>query len=218
MRCILNISHPYNYAQLGYYVIDQRYRDLRLKQENDMKLTTPQLIKTITSAELYKNIGFGKHGRAHAERVLLFANMLASMVEADKNVILDVQALSIAALLHDCRKLKEAGDHNHGIRSAKAACTMIDKLDLECDKDKVFDIMVRHYPPKGYTLDGPPSFEAMAVGDADKLDRFRFHSQEGPNTKFFQLKEYSISIMDIAARVNGHSWRSFKQKKGDLLI
>ena len=86
-----------------------------------MKLTTPQIICTITSDPLYKNIRSGKHGRSHAERVLLFANMLASMIQSDKDIVLDMQALTIAALLHDCKKIKDssAADPNHGINSAK---------------------------------------------------------------------------------------------------
>ncbi len=180
-----------------------------------MQLTTWETIKLVQNDPLYVKIRFGKHGRAHAERVLLFSNMLASMVQADKEVILDMQALVIAALLHDCKKVEEssAADPNHGINSAKAAYRLLDKLDIDCDKEKVYDIILRHCPPKGCKFETRSSFEAKAVGDADKLDRFRFHSQGGPNTRFFQLKEYSISIMDIASRVNGHSWRSFKQKK-----
>jgi len=180
-----------------------------------MKLTTPQIIKTITGDPLYTNIRFGKHGRPHAERVLLFANILASMIQSDKNIVLDMQALTIAALLHDCKKVEEssASDPNHGINSAKAAYKMLDKLAIECDKEMVYDIIIRHCPPKGHKFDSPPSFEAMAVGDADKLDRFRFHSLGGPDPKFFELKDYSVSLMDISARVNGHSWRSFKQRK-----
>lgn len=178
-----------------------------------MRLTTPQLIHTITSDPLYKNIRFGKHGRTHAERVLLFANMLAAMIQSDKNVVLDMQAVTIGALLHDCKKVEEssAADPDHGINSAKAAYQMLDELGIECDKEKVYDMIIRHCPPKGHRLDGPASFEAMALGDADKLDRFRFHSQGGPDSRYFQLKEHSISLMDISARVNGHTWRSFKQ-------
>ena len=137
--------------------------------------------------------------------------MLAAMIQADKGVILDMQALTVAALLHDCKKENERSDPLHSVRSAKAAYDMLDRLDIECDKDKVFDIIVRHCLPKGYHRDGIPSFEAMAVGDADKLDRFRFHNLGGPDPKFFQLREYSIAMMDIAARVNGHKWRSFNQ-------
>jgi HD superfamily phosphodiesterase len=181
-----------------------------------MRLTTPQLIHTITGDPLYKNIRFGKHGRSHAERVLLFANMLAAMIQSDNDVVLDMQALTIGALLHDCKKVEEssAADPDHGINSAKAAYKLLDELGLECDKEKVYDIVIRHCPPKGRKFDGSASFEAKALGDADKLDRFRFHSQGGPEPKFFQLKEYSISLMDISARVNGHWWRSFKRKEG----
>jgi len=176
-----------------------------------MKLTTLETIQKVQKDPLYIQIRFGKHGRAHAERVLLFANMLASMIQADKGMTLDMQALAVAALLHDCKKANEGNDPDHSVRSAEAACNMIDRLDIECDKDKVFDIIVRHCLPKGYHRDGVLSFEAMAVGDADKLDRFRFHSLGGPNPELFQLREYSVAMMDIAARVNGHKWRSFKE-------
>lgn len=179
-----------------------------------MKVTIPETIKAVQNDQLYIGIRFGKHGRAHAERVLLFANMLAAMVQVNQETTLDIQAVSVAALLHDCARVRDGHDPKHGLNSARAACEMIERMRLECDKDRVYEIIVRHCPPRGYKFETAPSFESMVVGDADKLDRFRFHSLGGPTPRYFMLPEYSIALMDVASRVNGHRWRSFKKGRG----
>ena len=55
-------------------------------------------LKLIQNNPSFTGIPFGIHGRGHANRVLLFSSLLANIV--DERV--DTQAITIAALLHDC--------------------------------------------------------------------------------------------------------------------
>ncbi len=62
----------------------------------DLSATTKieTLIITVCWTEFHIIIsGFGIHGRSHSERVILFANMLASMIQSDKDIVLDMQAI-----------------------------------------------------------------------------------------------------------------------------
>lgn len=162
-------------------------------------------IDTIMSNPPFTEIQYGIHGRGHANRVLLFSNLLANLVEEK----VDTQAITIAALLHDCGRQNNGSDPYHGTNSAKKALEFIKKHKIDCDETLVYSCIERHCPPPNYK-DTNPSLESKIVGDSDKLDRFRFLGQSAPcNPKFLELKE-SIKLMDLSARVNGHKWRSFK--------
>lgn len=165
-----------------------------------------KLIELIMGDQLYMQMPIGIHGRLHANKVLLFSNLLSNLVEEK----VDTKAIIISALLHDCGRQNNGHDPYHGVNSAKKAMKFIDKFNIDCNKDLVYNCIERHCPPPNY-VDNNPTIESKIVGDSDKLDRFRFLRQQEPCKKqFLELKE-SIAIMDIAARVNGHKWRSFKK-------
>ncbi len=151
----------------------------------------------------------GIHGRAHANKTLLFSNCLANLVSQGKDI--DIDAINISALLHDCGRKNNGKDPYHSINSAELALKFIDDYKIKCNKELVYTCIVRHHPPPNYNDEFKP-IESKIVGDADKLDRFRFINQFAPcNPYFFELKE-SRSLMDIASRINGHKWRSFNNK------
>jgi len=155
----------------------------------------------------FTEIRFGIHGRAHASRVLLFSNLLTNSLNNRES--LDLTAISISALLHDCGRVSDGSDLYHGLNSAKSAIKFIETQKIKCDKNLVHTCIEGHCPPPGYKEKDRP-VEAKIVGDADKLDRFRFLHQKAPcNPKFLELEESKL-FMDLSARVNGHSWRSFK--------
>jgi HD superfamily phosphodiesterase len=164
-----------------------------------------EILQLILNNPPFTNIEFGIHGRAHASRVLLFANLLSNIIP-DR---VDTWVITIASLLHDCGRVNNGHDPYHGTNSANLAIKFIDKHKLECNKELVYSCIERHCPPPKY-IDENPSLESKIVGDSDKLDRFRFLRQKAPcNPKFLELKE-SILLMDLSARINGHKWRSFK--------
>jgi len=167
-----------------------------------------EIIKLVINNKPFTEIRFGIHGRAHASRVLLFSNLLANTL--NYNTKLDLTAISISALLHDCGRLSDGSDVYHGTNSAKKAIKFIETHNIVCNKDLIYICIESHCPPPGYNKIERP-LEAKIVGDADKLDRFRFLSQKIPcNSELLELEESNL-FMDLAARVNGHSWRSFKK-------
>lgn len=168
-------------------------------------LTNHQVLYLIINNPPFTEMPFGIHGRAHANRVLLFANLLSNIVSEK----VDTRAIMIAALLHDCGRINNGSDPYHGTNSAKKAVEFIKKQRIECNEKLVYSCIERHCPPPGF-VDSSPSLESKIIGDSDKLDRFRFLRQTQPcNQKFLELKE-SLTLMDVSARVNGHKWRTFK--------
>jgi HD superfamily phosphodiesterase len=164
----------------------------------------PKIIDLVLNNPPFIEMPFGIHGRAHANRVLLFSNLLVNLVKEE----VDVEAVSIAALLHDCGRQNNGHDPYHGTNSAKKAIEFIEKHNIKCNKDLVYNCIERHCPPPKY-IDNNPTLESKIVGDSDKLDRFRFIRQRAPcNSKFLEISE-SLTLMDVSARVNGHKWRSF---------
>lgn len=165
-----------------------------------------QVIELILTNPPFTKLSFGIHGRAHANRVLLLANLLSNMV----NEKVDVRVITIAGLLHDCGRVNNGSDPWHGTNSAKKAIDFIEKYKIDCNKDLVYSCIERHCPPPNY-IDKNPSLESKIVGDSDKLDRFRFLRQSNPcNKEFLELKE-SWTLMDVSARINDHKWRSFNK-------
>jgi HD superfamily phosphodiesterase len=178
------------------------------QEKNKMKnQEISYILKLITSRRPFTEMPFGIHGRAHACRVLLFANMIANLRE--DRAKLDITAITISALLHDCGRCNDGKDVFHAVKSAEKTMRFIDANNIYCDKELVRECIIRHSPPPSYHNKNP-SIESKIIGDADKLDRFRFHRQERPcNSNFFELSESKL-LMDISARVNGHKWRSFR--------
>jgi len=165
-----------------------------------------EIIDLILNNPPYLELRPGIHASAHANRVLLFSNLLINLVDQKVDVI----AISISSLLHDCGRQNDGLDPYHGTNSAKKAINFIKEHNIDCDKELIYNCIERHYPPPNY-VDSNPTLESKIVGDADKLDRFRILNHKAPcDPTFLELKE-SILLMDISARINGHSWRSINQ-------
>ncbi|MEM4263765.1 MAG: HD domain-containing protein, partial [Candidatus Woesearchaeota archaeon] len=156
------------------------------------------IFRLTISKKPFIDLPFGIHGRAHANRVLLFANTLLNLRQDREK--LDITAIIIAALLHDCGRVSNDKDKLHAVRSAEMALKFIKENNIDCNTKLIRECIVRHCPPQGYKNNNP-SIESKIIGDADKLDRFRFIEQENPcNASFLELEESKL-LMDIAARV-----------------
>lgn len=173
------------------------------------KQSNLDILNLVLTSKQFLGMPFGIHGRAHACRVFVFANTLSNLVKDRINI--DMQAIIISSLLHDCGRSNDGHDVLHGVRSAEKAIKFIEENKLQCNKEFIRDCIIRHCPPRGYKNDNP-SIESKIVGDADKLDRFRFHRQSEPCKGYFLELEESKSLMDVSARIAGHGWRSFKRK------
>lgn len=82
----------------------------------NQSIITPQLIDIVKN-QLDIN-WHGTHGISHWSRVYAIGMRLAGLTGASQHVI------ELFALLHDCRRLNEYSDPNHGPRAATFAATL----------------------------------------------------------------------------------------------
>jgi uncharacterized protein len=78
-----------------------------------MSIITPRLLSRILDG--YTLSPLGTHGLSHWARVLENGRRLASLVEADAEVI------ELFAVFHDARRINDGFDHSHGKRGAELA-------------------------------------------------------------------------------------------------
>lgn len=174
-----------------------------------MKYSIDEIINIIQDNPPFREMLYGIHGRKHANNVLFFANMLATIIQEKGGDEIDFKSLTIAALLHDCGRVSDSDDPKHAKESAILAQRFIEDKKIDCNAELVAKIIKSHCPPKGFSLKNLP-IECKILGDADKLDRFRFHNHKAPlKVELLELKE-SFSLINFAARVNDHEFRTWK--------
>lgn len=102
------------------------------------------------------------HGWPHVERVRLIALEIAKSYEG-----VDVEALEVAALLHDiARNGVRSGDH--ALRSAEVARQLLELVGWPEERiDKVVDAILAHSYSAGRE---PTTLEGGILSDADKID------------------------------------------------
>ena len=172
------------------------------------KYSNLALLNLILKSKQFLGMPFGIHGRAHACRVFALANVLYNLVKDRKKI--DIQAIIISSLLHDCGRSNDGKDILHGVKSSEKVMDFIKDYEVSCNIKLVMECITRHCPPPGYKNKNP-SMESQIIGDSDKLDRFRFHKQKKPCKEYLLELEESKFLMNISARINGHAWRSFKK-------
>lgn len=166
-----------------------------------------EVLNLVLKSKQFLNMPFGIHGRIHANKVFVLANTLSNLVRKNKEI--DRIAITISSLLHDCGRKNDGKDLYHAVKSAEKAIDFIEENNINCNKELIKECIIRHCPPPECVFSNP-SIESKIIGDADKLDRFRFLRQKDPCREEFLELEESKSLMDISARINGHKWRSFK--------
>lgn len=149
-----------------------------------------ELISLIKNNEPFVNLPPGVHGKKHAERVLDFALKLSEFFEVDKKVIV------IAALLHDVGRVNDYDDPEHGERGAVMAKEFIRAHRIDVDTSLVSRCIA------GHVKENNTEVECKIIGDADKLDRFRFRGHDCLRVEFLELPE-SFSLIEYAKKVNG---------------
>jgi uncharacterized protein len=104
------------------------------------------------------------HGFPHVKRVHDLALKLA---RSYKDVI-DLEALEIAAYLHDIGRMGELGEEDHAAASAEVAEFLMRLAGYPPDKiEKVKDAILGHSFSSGRR---PKTLEGKLLSDADKLD------------------------------------------------
>ncbi len=152
-----------------------------------------ELIALIEQNEPFASLPPGVHGKEHAKRVLDFALKLSALFQdVDKKVIV------VSALLHDCGRVNDWDDPEHGKRSAVFAKEFILKHKINIDASLVAKCII------GHVLDvSGKEIECKIIADADKLDRLRF--RYGPDRLREELLELpeSFSVLPYARKVHG---------------
>ncbi|HDP95619.1 MAG TPA: HD domain-containing protein [Candidatus Aminicenantes bacterium] len=168
------------------------------------KIDLSALYVTIENNHPFNRLEPGIHGAGHARRVLLFSQLIAALIEeAPDAVPVDRPLLLIASLLHDCGRRNNGIDPEHAYRSAEMAVEFCRRHDIGCDREKLRDCIRYHCKSGCYPL-RDPSIEARILADADKLDRFRFHSASSPlNASLLELN-VSHDLIPMARDLNGH--------------
>ena len=179
------------------------------KQYNPgMRSTRPEnaatcLIELLETQSPFTRLPPGIHGQAHAYRVLLFTQCLCNMFPVNSRNRPDSNLLILAALLHDCGRLNDGRDPLHADRSALLALEFCDTHGIECNRSLLADTIRFHCKSGRFHWTDPP-MEAKILADADRLDRFRFHSQYKPLDESMLLLPQSHFLIPLAAGVNGH--------------
>lgn len=119
----------------------------------------------------------GIHGIAHWERVRQNGLMIAKHNGADKNIV------ELFAFLHDCCRIDDGGDPDHGKRAAEYIKTLRGKY-IHIDHHK-FNLLCEacEYHTKGRTR---ADTTVMTCWDADRLDLWRVGIK--PTPKFLCTK------------------------------
>ncbi len=112
----------------------------------------------------------GIHGMAHEIRVLIYGQLLASLV-GDEDLEVDADVLGWAAAVHDTQRWDEGIDPDHGARAADWIESKPDLVPAFMPLDRVAYLCRWHVPPDHY---GPKMTPELKVfKDADALDRWR---------------------------------------------
>lgn len=114
----------------------------------------------------------GDHGVAHWARVLENGRRLAGETGAD------VEVVSLFAVLHDCRRLNDYHDPDHGPRAAELARTLRGRL-FELDNRAFAQL---HRACAGHTHERThPDVTIQTCWDADRLDLGRVGIEPHPS-------------------------------------
>ena len=107
-----------------------------------------------------------------------------------------------------CGRENDGKDPLHADRSAEITSRFINTHHIDCNEELIIKTIRYHCKSDAFNWTHP-ALEAKIVSDADKLDRFRLKRENPLNKDLLELPE-SHGLIDIASRINGHPFRSFK--------
>ena len=133
------------------------------------------------------------HTKPHCARVLLFALILGKQKGLSED---EMNALGMAAVFHDSRRLDDGIDKGHGRRAAEYYKDYCSKHDLPYDERTDYimsyhdqdDLLGLSEIKKSDSLDERAILLYQIFKDADALDRFRF-GPDAIDVKFLRTKE-----------------------------
>lgn len=141
------------------------------------------------------------HTKAHCARVLLFALILGKQIGLSED---EMDALGMAAVFHDSRRLNDGKDKGHGRRAAEYYKDYCSQYNLPYD-ERTYYIMSYHDQDdllglseikKSDSLDERAILLYEIFKDADALDRYRF-GPDDIDVKYIRTKE-ALQLLDFA--------------------
>lgn len=144
------------------------------------------------------------HTKEHAERVLLFALLMAHKLGLDKK---DREALCHAAIFHDTRRHDDSYDVGHGGRAAVHYKEFCQEHHLDYDPRTALVMAYHDHSDAEGIAQAKKSGLKNAVllyqifKDADGLDRYRL-APHGLDVKYLRTT-VSPSLVPLAKRMNG---------------
>ena len=112
----------------------------------------------------------GIHGLGHETRVLIWSQVLTSMVR-DEDLKVDGNVLGWAAAVHDTQRWNDGIDAGHGARAADWILERPHLIPAPVSLDRIAYICRWHVPNDGDAPEMTP--ELRVFKDADALDRWR---------------------------------------------
>jgi len=107
------------------------------------------------------------HRADHLERVCERSLEMAKLIEKQENIVLDGEALALAALLHDIHQPYDR-KREHARLSAERAGELLEGLDYPPEKIPTIRLLITQHSSEDDAL--PSSWEGKILFDADKLD------------------------------------------------
>ena len=107
------------------------------------------------------------HRADHLERVYECSLEMAELIEKQENIVLDREALALAALLHDIHQPYDR-KREHARLSAERAGELLHSLGYPSERIPKIQLLMTEHSSEDDTL--PSSWEGKILFDADKLD------------------------------------------------
>ncbi len=200
--------------------------DTKINYENSQFL---KILEVISNSDIYKKDTpelSNQHKIGHIQKVILFSQIIAQNENVDEN---QTKILLAAAAFHDCGRMKDRDNDEHGISSARMTGEYFreninNQYGIELNEIEIiqaaieYHVIVEHIPGQideiklkeichKYSVKDKNYEKVRQISailkDADALDRARFVSGSDLNPAFLRTKTAKNSYMiEFSKRIN----------------
>ena len=134
------------------------------------RITVQQILRFEPQPGWFARSPHGIHGLAHETRVLVWGQLLASMVR-EEGITVNADVIGWAAVIHDTQRWDDGIDREHGIRAAEWLREHSGLLPDSVPLDEVAHLCEWHVPADHNVPE--MTDELKVFKDSDALDRWR---------------------------------------------
>ena len=138
--------------------------------ETKCSVTATRLLRFEPNPDWFVRTPEGIHGLGHETRVLVWSQVLVSMVR-DEDLDVDGDVVGWAAAVHDTQRWNDGIDEGHGERAADWILEQSHLIPAPVRLDQIAYVCRWHVPPDERAPKMTP--ELKVFKDADALDRWR---------------------------------------------